>query len=321
MEEPKRPLLVAKGEPGNFEGLPGKIGEVSGRLAAGGQQGLPAIDKITFRMEEDGRQLEFGSSDSGPVRPLDLVAAIFPQSFARIDRERGTWSPACPICGADGPMKNEHVPQGPLGGQKMTMTCERCNNNLGSVVESELQHWFDHALVRVAFEHEDVPGRRLGPRLLYLDGPDGFALVPEHGDLPSAVVDMLRAGTFSMHYRKPDPRRFRLALLKHAYLAACLYLGYVPNIPDAGQIRAALIAARDTPKSIRPEASTHAERLTIYRSNRPPQGPPLAIMATRPEDSDEDRVPLISLAGTLFVSWPFSVVPPRRQFRIVPMFE
>ncbi len=198
------------------------------------------------------------------------------------------------------------------------MTCKRCNNVLGSVVETELEHWYDDALVGVTFEHEDVPGARKLPRLLTLKGPDGFALIPDGGDLPPAVDPMLRSGSFTMTHRPPDPRRYRLALLKHAYLAACLYLGYVPGIAEADEIRRDLIAARDTPKRDQPPASPPAERLKFYRSGRGRQGPPLAIVAAR--RPGENPEPLISLAGTLFVSWPFSTVPPRNIFRILPMF-
>jgi hypothetical protein len=307
------------GEPGDFRGLLGEISEVTGRRAQGGRRGFPALDRFSLRLEQDGRELEFGPPDDGPEQRAGFVAEIFAHSFGRNDRHRGTWTPMCPICLSDGPMTDEHVPQGPLGGSEMTMTCKRCNNDLGSVVETELEHWYDNALVGVRFAHEDVPGARRVPRLLALKGPDGFALIPEDGDLPQAVDPMLRSGSFTMTYRPPDSRRYRLALLKHAYLAACLYLGYVPGIPDADEIRHDLMAARDTPRRDQPPSSRLAERLKFYRSGRGRQGPPLAIVAAR--RPGEDPEPLISLAGTLFVSWPFSTLPPRNIFRILPMFD
>ena len=132
---------------------------------------------------------------------------------------------------------------------------------------------------------------------------------------------MIRSGTFWLDFRPPDPSRFKLAALEHAYLAACLYLGYVPLFSEAEQIRAELVAARDTPRRLPPPPSAHAERLALYRSDLPPQGAPLAIVATRPDDPNERPEYLISLAGTLFVSWPFSIVPRSRFFQIVPMFR
>jgi hypothetical protein len=318
-EEPKQPQLYAQGEPGNFRGLPGEISEVTGRKAQGGRRGLVALDRFSLRLEQDGRELEFGPPDDGPEQRAEFVTEIFAHSFGRNDRQQGTWTPMCPICLSDGPMTDEHIPQGPLGGSEMTMTCRPCNNGLGSVVETELEHWYDNALVGARFAHEDVPGARRVPRLLALKGPDGFALIPEGGDLPPDVDSMLRSGSFTMTFRPPDSLRYRLALLKHAYLAACLYLGYVPGIPEAEEIRHDLIAARNTPKRDQPPSSRLAERLKFYRSGRGRQGPPLAIVAAR--RPGEDPEPLISLAGTLFVSWPFSTLPPRNIFRILPMFD
>ncbi len=131
---------------------------------------------------------------------------------------------------------------------------------------------------------------------------------------------MLKLGTFDLHYRVPDRGRYMLAALKHVYLAACLYLGYVPATPEAGAIRAELLAARDAPMRSRPPRSENAERLKLHRSHQPPKGPPLAIVATRPEEADEEPQYLISLAETFFVTWPLADVPPRKRFQIVRMF-
>jgi hypothetical protein len=109
------------------------------------------------------------------------------------------------------------VPQAALGGQAMTMTCPRCNSGLGSRIEAELHDWFDQARIDVSFDHEAVQGRRRGPRLLYREGSNGFCLIAE-ADVVPEIRQMLNAGALQMHYRMPDPRRYRLAALKHAYL-------------------------------------------------------------------------------------------------------
>jgi len=290
---------------GRFEGLTGEIVEVTGRLAEGGRAGLPVIEKITLCVGEDGTELEFGTS-TGPDIPVAVKAEIPPMSFARADPARSIWSPICPICLTEGPLSEEHVPQEPLGGSVMTMTCEPCNNLLGSRVERELEDWFDHVLVGLRFAHDDVPGPRTAPRVFFREGRDGSVILLD--DPGPVIMEMIRSGTFWLNFRRPDPGRFKIAALKHAYLAACLYLGYVPDSPDADEIRADLIAALNTPRRLPPPRSQHAERLALYRSEQPPLGPPLAIVATRPEDPDEQPQYLISLAGTLYVSWPFSVV-------------
>ncbi len=127
---------------GGYQGLAGEIIEVSGRQAAGGQRGLPAIEKIKLRLE-DGTEMDLGAPSSGANAPLDLVTPIYAQSFARIDRAQPSRTPICPICLQGNPSREEHVPQAPLGGSVMTMTCEPCNSLLGSRVETELQDWFD----------------------------------------------------------------------------------------------------------------------------------------------------------------------------------
>jgi hypothetical protein len=93
----------------------------------------------------------------------------------------------------------------------------------------------------------------------------------------------------------------------------------VPAIPEADEIRADLIAARDTPRRLPPPQSKHADptlppqiRSACHR---------LAIVVTRADDPEEEPEYLISLAGTLFVSWPSSIVPPRLQYQVVPMFD
>jgi hypothetical protein len=154
-------------------------------------------------------------SSPGTEVPLDLVTPIFAQSFARVDRAQARWTPICPICLVGNPSEEEHVPQYPLGGSVMTMTCAPCNNRLRSRVESELEHWFDNALIRVRFAHEDVRGPRRARRVLYLrnsQDPQKFALFPE-GDLAPEIEEMFKAGSFWLHFREPDPRRFKLAAL------------------------------------------------------------------------------------------------------------
>lgn len=285
-----------------------EITAASGRRAAPATRGLPALQELHLELP-DGTALDFTSPVSGQEGQLDLIAPIFPMSFARVGPP---WTSVCPICLNPRPLTREHVPQKALGGIEMTTTCKKCNNEFGSRFEVELQDWFDGALVDVRFEHDDVRGARRGPRIYVLKSEDKVMLVPD-AELADEVNGMLEAGTFTLRYRVPDARRVRIALLKHAYLAACLYLGYVPDIHDAVVIRKALLAARDAPRSHGSPGESAADGLAVYLSGRPAAGPALAIMETQSTDNAQG-VPryLISLAGTVFVSWRFSVVPERR---------
>ena len=282
----------------------GEIARVTGRRAEGGRRGLPALDELALR-GPDGRIMEFGTPDVGTEDTLTFLAEIQPRVFSASP----DLSPTCPICVDAEATAREHVPQRNLGGQSMTLTCPPCNNGLGSKVEAPLQDWFDHALTGVAFEHDsEIRGRRHAPRMYFRRGEnDAFALFID-GSVTGEVEQMLQSGKFTMNYREPHPRAYRLALLKHAYLAACLYLGHVPDTEEVGAIRADLIAARDTPRrGLLPESQA-AGQLTVYRSNVGTQGPPLALVVQVLPGSTEPNV-LISLAGVLFVSWPFAGSP------------
>lgn len=285
-----------------------RLTHVSGRRTQAGGPGQAAYDEMSFNLP-DGTSVTFGTPASGARGSLDLLAGIDQGVFTTKLPIR---VPVCPIC-LDTATDREHVPQANLGGKEMTLTCKRCNNMLGSRVEAELQHWFDHALVNVRFHNEDeVPGkRRVAP--IYLrkaHGGDQTAIFVD-GPLTPEVQQMFATGTFNMNYRVPDERRYMLALLKHAYLAACLLLRRAPDTPAARAIRADLIAARDTPAGSRPPRSETAERLTVYRSQAGRQGPPLALVATQSPGTDDGQPSImISLAGVLFVTWPIEDCSP-----------
>ena len=117
-----------------------QITRVTGRRAAGGQRGTPAIDDLSLEVA-DGSTLDFGARDGRESDTMDHVSFIRRMSFLR---QPGS-EPWCPICLDSASLTDEHVPQHNLGGSVMTTTCAPCNNNLGSRTEVDLQHWFDHA--------------------------------------------------------------------------------------------------------------------------------------------------------------------------------
>ena len=262
------------------------------------------MDAIGFDLP-DGTAQQFAAPGKGEEGTLQVLCEIAKDTFVRDGRA------CCPICIDGDPTDKEHVPQENLGGSVMTMTCKACNNGLGSRVEAPLQDWFDHAYRGVTFAHEgDVRGHRYIPTMYQRQAADGtFALVID-GELSADVRRMFEAGELNMTYTPPNRHRRGLALLKHAYLAACLHLHSVPDIPEAHAIRADLIAARDTPKRAKPPESAAASRLRIWRSPIGRQGPPLALVARHDPRGESEPETLISLAGALFVSWPFAQLPP-----------
>jgi hypothetical protein len=69
----------------------------------------------------------------------------------------------CPICLDAKPTTNEQVPPQAIGGSVMTVTCERCNNGFGSVIEPDLVDWWEDALVAVRISNDNVAGARRTP--------------------------------------------------------------------------------------------------------------------------------------------------------------
>ncbi len=279
-----------------------QLRSVTGRRAQGGSRGLPAIDRVSFETP-DGTK-EFGPPGRGDEDTLKLLAEIKPGSFQRAG------APSCPICIDGDPTDREHVPQRNLGGHVMTMTCKACNNGLGSRVEAALQDWFDFAYRRVAFEHEEILGRRHIPTIYHRQAADGTFAWLVDGELTPEVKQMLTGGELDMHYRPPNQRRYSLALLKHAYLAACLHLKVVPDTKVARATRADLVDARDAIADEQLPVSEPARRIKVYRSHIGRQGPPLALVAKQDPNGEIEPEVLISLAGVLFVTWPLSDISP-----------
>lgn len=210
----------------------------------------------------------------------------------------------CPICGSTDDLTREHVPQRDLGGSVMTLTCKPCNNGLGSRVEDQLKHWFDDAIFDVRFSGGDTPGKRHVPRILLRpDSEDRVAMMFDVGKVDPAVDAILTSGTGQIHYKIPNPRVWRMAALKHAYLAACLALGEVPATDHAAYVRGVLVTTRDSERGQLPPDTGLSQGLRVAQSHQPARGPTILLVAL----VDDDGLPLdygFSFAGTLFVSWP-----------------
>lgn len=300
--------------------LQGRITRVSGRNTATGGRGLPRVAEIEIT-HHDGRTIEakLPALQNVPRGKVTIVREIVRAEF-----------PVCPIClDAAGDTK-EHVPPKPLGGSVMTYTCRACNAGLGSRTESAMQDWFDSAF-RISYTRDGAPAHFGHNRVLFRQTAEGeFVLLHEKGEKsPNVLGDALRAGGQVMsHQAWPHPNQYKTGLLKSAYLAACLSLRGVPICESALEIRAELLNARDAPSRSAVAMGDRAQELKVYRTGSVASGPPLALVRTVPEqsrenDSHDGAKPstegeyLISLAGTLLVSWPFPEIPATAQFQPV----
>jgi hypothetical protein len=258
----------------------------------------------------DGRLL-----DAGPP-----VAAGQPVRVRPLARLAPRFFDACPIC-ASPATEDEHVPPQSMGGKVMTRTCAPCNNGLGSNVEADLADWHDDALTLPAFSGDAVRGTRHSSRLLCRTTPKGEPVLIVDRGFDPAVRDLLLSGKVDLTACVPDENRVRIALLKHAFLAACLRIGLLG--PEGDIVRRDLIAARDAASRRKVRRSDLALGLTLLRADDGSRldFPVVYSLAT----DDEETIHGVVLGGTTFVSWHSYVpsdrtahrpTPPRRQFNV-----
>lgn len=221
--------------------------------------------------------------------------------FQALRQARPIFFGKCPICFEDDPQSKEHVPPRALGGSVMTTTCYRCNNDLGSRVEAPLLDWFEDA-AHVSLRGESAPGFRRAPRLLVRETDSGVpGLVFDKGKSDPKVAEILRLGAFELLEKPLDQNAVRLAALKSAYLAACLFLEGIPVSAKSIEARALLVAARDTNVPSELPHSRMLDELKIGRSFASANG---RIELVVPKGSDNLNELTVSLMGTLSVSWP-----------------
>jgi hypothetical protein len=210
---------------------------------------------------------------------------------------------SCPICG-QAATDDEHVPPESVGGKVMTRTCGPCNNVLGSRVEADLTDWYDNALVLPRFAAPGVQGNRSSGRILVRTNDAGDFMLLMNGRYDRAIAGMLNSGQVDLMALRPDENRYRIALLKHAYLAACMKFG-VPQGRVADDVRRDLVAARDAVDRWTVPRSRLAFGLTVLRRHEPLSivVPPV-VWATAYEGAT-------SYEGVLLAGWVFSSWPPR----------
>jgi hypothetical protein len=132
-------------------------------------------------------------------------------------------------------------------------------------------------------------------------------IVPER--LDEEIIEILRTGGTRTMTSVHDLTAYRIAALKHVYLAACLWLRAIPEGGSAERISGELLAVRDAPVKAAMPISAEAGRLRLGRTYQERTGAPLALH-TEPRDEGEPPSFMVSLAGTVLVSWPLDDISP-----------
>lgn len=160
----------------------------------GVRRGVPVPAGMTTGLP-DGQVLEVRHAAALDAEKF-AVRGLRPVNRQQFDR--------CPICHAPAPTSKEHVPQGSVGGQVMTLTCTACNNGFGSKVESEFSAWCVDALVGTRASGSAAPGRRRMPTIYRRETPDGRFMLLVDRDVDPAVRALMEAGEFMCEFRPPS---------------------------------------------------------------------------------------------------------------------
>lgn len=281
-------------KPEDRERLKATIAAVRGRDSSG-EPGLSPIHSMTLDMVDGGTiEIRRVTNPNAVTANVTILDTASPKSFDR-----------CPICLEPNPTSKEHVPPQSVGGMVMTLTCRRCNNDLGSRVEADLTAWCDDSMM-AWFANDSMPGKRRLPPLLIRQTEDGKpVLAVGPGGMDSAIPGMLdRGGEIETTYRLPDMNRVTLAILKSAFLASCLFLDELPETELSAAIREELLEVRDRsrkePLTLGPMAvATAFGRL----EGADPKPGEVALVLFTPPDRKSPEL-YISLARVILVRWP-----------------
>lgn len=211
----------------------------------------------------------------------------------------------CPICLTPNPTSREHVPPEALGGTAMTYTCLPCNNKFGSLVEVDLVNWYEDAFTKVRLGHEDVRGARSSRRALLRETSDGVPFLYFEDGIDSDIHEHIRPGAaIEVSYDEHDMARVKLAVLKSAYLGACVLMKQILVGPEADQVRRELMAVRDLRRKDRlPPPGPAARSIVFARSDEPTDDKVLLVLVA-PGNGLEPYF-AVSLRGAVVTSWVF----------------
>jgi hypothetical protein len=240
-----------------------------------------------------------------PIPPGAVVVELAPRYAAD-----SVIFPVCPICVEAVPDTDEHVGPAALGGGKKTKTCRRCNHVLGSRLDGALIAWCTETFYKVAVRSPIFRGHRYLRNVDVRGTETGqFALIATDPG-PRDIRAALESGeSFNVTFWPHNLARVRLAGLKNAYLAACLFLGRIPDGDAADAIRSALVTIRESAATAPLPVCRAAETLELARSFLAPEGEHVALATTLGAGSDSAPPCWISFAHVFAASWPLPELP------------
>lgn len=265
------------------------IGEmIQGTPAEDGRLPLPGGTEVSTRPEH-----RIGQT----VRVVPLGKPLEPRHFEQ-----------CPICGARAQLQREHVPPKSVGGTVLTWTCEDCNQGFHRLEEAMALRYRGQAW-KVGFRSEAIEGRRRAGDVRVIAQADGrFLITLDESRIDPAIPEMLReAGEVDVDITEIPDSWFRTAILKHAYLCACVLLGGIPE--SSRSLREELVIARSALVDRGLALGPHARSVRTCLASVSAAGSSHPVAFAQAEIEGE-IVPGFALGSFGFVSWPLADVPP-----------
>lgn len=211
----------------------------------------------------------------------------------------------CPICLSSDDLTDEHLPMKALGGKVMTKTCKDCNNKLGSKAEEALRALIEGEVV-IKAKSQSTDGRRGFRRATAAIRQVPFTPPTLHvtsGD--PEFLSAVKAGVpMDLSYRLLDRYPAGVAILKYAYLAACVWLGEIPMSDQAVACRETLVGARDgavADADLRAAIGSLVHSLALVENGSRQVG---SVALLQPTEAHPAWTLL--LGGRLAVPWPFA---------------
>ncbi len=199
-----------------------------------------------------------------------------------------------------------------LGGSVMTSTCAPCNNRIGAVSEEQLRRLVaGEVQLELRFNGAKAPrGWRKATATIRQVPTEPSVFHVERGD-PELLTALGNDHPFEVRYTLFDQFPIGIAILKYAYLAACVWFRAIPKLEDADSYRKLLMAARDGKDQ---DPTVHNTVGALVQSLALVENPTTSgsVILTAPTAGRPTWT--FVMAGRLAVPWPFNDLLPTEQF-------
>lgn len=211
----------------------------------------------------------------------------------------------CPICCEREPDTNEHVPPQGMGGRVATKTCKTCNDRFGHKYDHLLVARANGELVMASISANSYQGHRALAKVPLRFTREGAPVAFLDSQAPEIFESLERGERQELRFSRPAPDGLEIAVLKSAYLAACVLMGLIPGGARWDSVRGELMRARDAPRG-KHQAGEWARSLRPWFQDHDPSRDPVEHIALA-VDNANPATPryFLLLTGRLSVPWPF----------------